>query len=161
MEIREITDNQEIDSLLALTLTYPYAKDQESLLREQLFRELSEIGDNRYIFAGSEDGVLVAMIQLVIKNADNDPDLANSRDVAHVHALWVRHDRQGQGIGRQMMAYLEDKARQMGKRVLTLGVDDINARAIRLYEGIGYEVIKAVDGRTPEEKCLIMIKPLP
>ena len=59
-----------------------------------------------------------------------------------------------------MMAYIEDKARNMGITTLTLGVDDSNERAIDLYKKLGYEVFKVEPGRIPEEKCLAMRKSL-
>ena len=59
-----------------------------------------------------------------------------------------------------MMAFAEDKARQMGKLSLTLGVDDSNERTVDLYRRLGYVVFKEEPGRTPDEKCLMMRKSL-
>jgi len=160
MKIREITNIDNIDILLSIIETYTTDTEQLQASGKQLLEELGEAGDNRHIFIGEENGVVVAMIQIIIKNADNDPDYANGREIAHVHNLQVRKNLQGQGIGLQMMEFIEEKARQMGKKILTLGVDDCNNRAIRLYKKLAYEVFKESPGRFPEERVLSMRKEL-
>ncbi len=134
MIIKEITDVRDVDLLLPVVETYSYTAEEMEIIKTQMLAELSEAGDNRHIFIGLEDDAVVAFIEIILKNADNDPDLANGKEIAHVHNLRVRHDLQGKGIGRKMMAFAEDKARQMGKQCLTLGVDDTNWRAVNLYE---------------------------
>lgn len=160
MRINKIANTCEIDSLLSIVETYSKTTEQLKLSKKQLLEELSETGDNRLIFVGLKDDVIVAMIQIILKNADNNPDLANGKDIAHVHNLQVRNDLQGQGIGQEMMAFAEDKARQMGNKILTLGVDDWNERAINFYKKLGYEVFKEAPGRSPEETCSLMRKSL-
>ncbi|MCP4566450.1 MAG: GNAT family N-acetyltransferase [FCB group bacterium] len=160
MRYEEITHLDYIDELLSIAETYPRTDAELKQVRKQLLNELAEAGHNRYIYIGYLEEKAVAMVQIIINNADNDPDLANGEDVAHAHNLQVRNELQGQGIGKQMMAFIEDKAREMGKETLTLGVDDINERAIRLYKNIGYQVFKVEEGRTAEEKCFIMKKSL-
>ena len=155
-----MTDSENVNALLAIAASYVESPAHLESTETQLARELSEIGDNRHIYVGIEADEPVAMIQLVLKNADNNPKLANGQDVAHLHNLQVRKDRQGEGFGRQMMAFIEDKARQMGKKVVTLGVDDVNARAIALYNGLDYLLFEEAEGRTQEEKCLLMKKRL-
>ncbi len=160
MVISEIIDIGDIDLLLSIAETCSNSAEHLESSRNQLLKELGETGDNRHIFVGFEDEVAVTMIQIVLKHVDNDPDLANGEDVAHIHNLQVRSDLQGKGIGQQMMAFVEDNARQMGKVTLTLGVDNDNERAIHIYKKLGYEVFKVGPGRTSEEKCLCMRKPL-
>jgi ribosomal protein S18 acetylase RimI-like enzyme len=158
MIIKEITDTSDIDLLLSVVESYPDNAKEIEAIKKQLLFELSQAGDNRHIFADFDEDKIVAFIQIILRNADRDPDLANGKDMAHLHNLQVRSDLQGQGIGRQMMAFIEDKAKQMGKRILTLGVDSWNERAIRLYKGLGYEVFKEEPGRFPGEKGISMKK---
>ena len=158
MRIIEITDEHEIETLLSIVETYPYTAGEMEAIRIQMQGELSEAGNNRHMFIGIEYDAAVAFIEIILKNADNDPDLANGEDIAHVHNLRVRRELQGKGIGRQIMAFAEDMARQMGKLSLTLGVDDSHERTINLYKKLGYVVFKEEPGRFPEEKCLIMRK---
>ncbi len=100
----------------------------------------------------------VAMVQLIVNNADNDPEQADGDKIASIHFLQVLKSRQGRGIGAEFMTRLEEIARTMGKLVLTLGVDDSNSRAIELYLRIGYKQFKTIEGREPGEYGLIMRK---
>jgi ribosomal protein S18 acetylase RimI-like enzyme len=145
---------------MSIVETYQKTAEQLEASRKQLLKEISELGDNRLIFVGREDDVIVAMIQIILKNADNDPDYANGKEIAHVHNLQVRNDRQGEGFGCDMMDFIEDKAREMGKRILTLGVDGVNERAINLYKRLGYEVFKEGPGQFPGETGYSMRKKL-
>ncbi len=160
MKIIELTADCDAEPLVSIVESHLESADSLDAVSTQLATELSEIGDNRHIFVGVGGEVTVAMIQLILKNADNDPDLANGDDIAHLHNLQVRADLQGQGIGRAMMNFVEDFARKIGKTTLTLGVDDVNERAHRLYEKRGYETFKTEPGRTPDEKCFCMWKKL-
>ncbi len=101
---------------------------------------------------------LHTLIQIVLQNADNDPELANSNDICHIHNLQVRKDCQHQGIGRKMMEYVEGHAKELGKKILTLGVDGDNSRAITLYKKRCYHIFKEEAGRTVDEKLYLMKK---
>ncbi len=160
MQIIEIIDAKDIGILLSIAESYPRSVEESEAVRKQLMSEIAEAGDNRHIYVGYENEKAVAMVQIVLKNADNDPNLANGKDLAHAHNLQVKEDLQGKGIGKIMMAFIENIARCLGKETFTLGVDDTNERAIQLYKKIGYEVFSIGEGRTPEEKCLLMKKSL-
>jgi ribosomal protein S18 acetylase RimI-like enzyme len=120
--------------------------------------EIGEIGSNRIIFVGRIDGRAAATGQLVLKNADNDPELADGHRIAHVHNVWVRKDLGGRGLARAMMATLEARAAELGFELLTLGVDDFNERAWRLYKYLGFEEFKREVGRSAEEQLILMRK---
>ena len=160
IEFVEIDDSSAVEAMLAIWASFPHTAEAVAGKKQQLLKELSESGDNRRLFLGRVDGEAVAMIQIVLKNADNDPDLADGKTVAHLHNLQVRADLQRQGIGTQMMALAEEEARKMGKATITLGVDDTNPGAIRLYRKLGYVNFKTEPGRMPDEKCLLMKKAL-
>lgn len=159
MKIRELTED-DIDLMVKIAATY--AKDPEQLdgIRAQFSKELSELGANRHIYGAFIENKSVAMIQLVVNNADNDPEQADGKTIASTHNFQVHKSFQGQGIGAKMMSFIEDQARKLGKKTLTLGVDDVNSRAIELYLRLGYEQFKIAEGRVPEESCLVMKKQL-
>lgn len=158
MTIEEITDKSDIGLLVSIANSYPKTTEEIERSKQQLSAELDEAGDNRHLYVAFEQDSALAMIQIVLNNADNDPELANGAEIAHLHNLQVKKDLQGQGIGRRMMIFIETKGRELGKSTLTLGVDDVNARAIRLYEKLGYELFKSEPGRIPTEKSLCMKK---
>ena len=160
MDLRELSCPDDVELLITIVATYSDEPEHLAAIRAQLGKELSEAGDNRHVFVGVGDDMVVATIQLIVGNADNDPDLADGRQVAHLHNLQVRSELQGQGIGRAMMHLIENQARKMDKTTLTLGVDDNNDRAIHLYKKCGYQVFKIEPGREPGERCLLMSKRL-
>lgn len=159
LNIRELTKD-DIDLMVDIAVTHSDGSEQLDRIRTQFQKELSELGSNRYIYGAFIEDKSVAMIQLVLKNADNDPDQADGNTIASAHNLQVDKSFQGQGIGTKMMSFIEDQARKLGKKILTLGVDDINLRAIELYSRLGYKHFKTGEGRVPEEFCLIMKKQL-
>ena len=54
------------------------------------------------------------------------------------HSVHVRADRRGQGVGRQLMEPLMDRARASGKHVMIAGVDAANAGSLRFHEALGF-----------------------
>lgn len=158
MKIVEINEIKDIDILLSIMMTYQKSEKQLQVSKKQLTIELSEAGDNRLIYIGYLDGKAVAMIQLILNNADNNPEYANGRDICHVHNLQVRSDHQKQGIGWKMMDFIEDQAKKLGKSIITLGVDGDNERAIKMYKNREYQIFKKGEGRTPDEFCYDMSK---
>jgi len=158
MRIAELSGAKNLDCLVSIAATYEANIPKLKAIRTQLAQELSELGDNRLFFIGVEETDVVAMVQIILKNADNDPELANGKNIAHIHNLNVRCDLQGNGRGMKMMSFVEERAAALGFEILTLGVDDFNERAIGLYDKLGYEVFKTEPGRVPPELCLCMRK---
>ncbi len=52
--------------------------------------------------------------------------------------IGIRHDREGRGYGRAMMAALHDAARATGADRVRLRVHPDNTRAAALYRSVGY-----------------------
>lgn len=124
------------------------------------YEECADSSANRLLFLGSLDNIFVAMTQIILTNADDDPDLADGDKVAHIHNLRVHNDYLRQGLARQLIQFIEEYCKQLGKEVLTLGVDSWNLTAIQLYESLAYKKFKVEDGRIPEEKVICMKKRL-
>jgi diamine N-acetyltransferase len=57
-----------------------------------------------------------------------------------LNKLYLRPDRQGLGLGQQLLDHVHALAAQAGARQVWLQVNKRNARAIRAYERAGYEV---------------------
>lgn len=68
---------------------------------------------------------------------------------AHIFLLYVIPSHRRRGIGRALMKYAENWARQRGDRQIGLQVFQINQPALHLYTKLGYEV-----------QSLWMVKPL-
>ncbi len=63
-----------------------------------------------------------------------------------VDAVAVSESSRGLGLGTALMERAEDRARDMGKRKMTLQVIGENAGAIRLYERLGYRSVRTQSG---------------
>jgi ribosomal protein S18 acetylase RimI-like enzyme len=67
-------------------------------------------------------------------------DLGRPRAAVHVRHIQVAQEHWGQGFGRQIMEDAMAIAVARGARALTLNVTKSNARAMNLYESLGFEV---------------------
>ena len=85
-------------------------------------------------------------------------NLVTGEDEAWIYNISVVKERQGQGIGRKLMAFAEQLARDGGYRVLGLMVSSHNAPARSLYEKLGFRptnilmrkaLVAGDAGRTP------------
>ncbi len=65
-------------------------------------------------------------------------------NVLHLHALVLKEEFQGKGIGTRVLKMLEKKYKNDVKYI-ELGVHISNERARALYEGLGYEIVKTID----------------
>ena len=86
------------------------------------------------LIVGDEGGEVVATCQLTVT-----PGL--SRGGAWrmtIEAVRVRSDRRGDGIGRQMMAYAVERARDRGCRIVQLTTDKRRTDAHRFYASLGF-----------------------
>lgn len=61
----------------------------------------------------------------------------NSADEAQVRFMGVRDDQQGKGVGKKLMAYLEEKAKASGVKKIVLQARE---NAVPFYKSIGYTV---------------------
>ena len=67
-------------------------------------------------------------------------DLGRPRAAVHIRHIQVAQKHWGKGFGRQIMEDAMTIAVKRGARALTLNVTKSNARAMNLYEGLGFEV---------------------
>jgi N-acetylglutamate synthase-like GNAT family acetyltransferase len=62
-----------------------------------------------------------------------------SAEEGQLRFMAIREDLQGKGLGKYLMHYLEEKARQAGRRYITLQARE---KAVNFYKRHGYEVVK-------------------
>ncbi|MDX1882835.1 bifunctional helix-turn-helix transcriptional regulator/GNAT family N-acetyltransferase [Mycolicibacterium sp. 120270] len=60
------------------------------------------------------------------------------RKVAYIKRMWVARSVRGLGLGRRLLAELEDRARSAGVRTVQLETKDVLREAISLYTSAGY-----------------------
>lgn len=85
-----------------------------------------------------------------VRAIDQDADLAGfywveeRGDTLHLHGLILKAKFQGQGIGTSVLTMLaESYASKMN--IIELGVYQANTGAIKLYEKMGYKIIRSLD----------------
>lgn len=160
LKIEELPRGTTPKFMEAILSPFAFSAEREANVLKNFERELTEIGTNRIVLLGTLEGLPASTVQLVLLNADNNPELANGTDIAHVHNLWTRKDLQRRGLADAMMSHCELLAKRRGIQLLTLGVDDYNSSAIALYKKIGYSTFAEEEGRNPQEKLFLMRKPL-
>ena len=100
---------------------------------ERYFRGVMLVPE-RELFVGRADGIITGSAQLVRQPRNNE---AQSFAAAIMHAFVAPFAR-GQGLARQMMLRIEDRARALNYRVLNLDVRETQTAAIALYDSLGY-----------------------
>jgi ribosomal protein S18 acetylase RimI-like enzyme len=88
----------------------------------------------RELFIGRIDGVISASAQLVRPPRNNE---AQAFAASLMHAFVAPFAR-GHGLARLMTQAIEDRARNLGYRVLNLDVRETQEAAIALYESLGF-----------------------
>ena len=103
----------------------------------QFEREL--YSGNRIAYIYQIDGENIAEISMVF-DAD-DPDYTIEQQRAYISHLVVRREYRRQGLGRELVRFITDKAIEMGYRELSIGVDLNNYPAIKLYVDCGFDKV--------------------
>lgn len=148
-----------VEDLLDIRCSYSLEGETSDAISKRYSEELQQI-TNRIFIVGLFEGSAFGYVQLITHNADNDPELADGSQIAHIHDLRIKSYLQGKGFGRYLITYLEEEARFRGFKILTLGVDSWNSRAIKFYQDIGFAEFKQDPGRTDDEFVLCMKKKL-
>lgn len=154
------TDPNDLEKAMLIVSSFGANEEDLMKIKTYIANEFRELGDNRSLYFLENENKIVGMVQLIFKNADEDPELADGKDIVHVHALQISKNHQRKGYGYRMMQLLEQDAKSQGIAKLTLGVDGDNEKALGLYRKLGYSLLKMTEGRTAEEKLLYLQKTL-
>ena len=96
--------------------------------------EAIDADPNNELLVGDEGGEVIATCQLTFT-----PGLSRGGGWRMtIEAVRVRADRRSGGIGKQLMAYAIDRARERGCRVVQLTTDKRRVEAHRFYESLGF-----------------------
>lgn len=100
---------------------------------EKAFADITADPRNLLIVA-EQDGDLVGCLQITYI-----PGLGrHGAERSLIEAVRVRSDRRGQGLGRELMTWAVDQARQRGCALVQLTTDKTRADAHRFYLGLGF-----------------------
>lgn len=146
-EKSKITTIEHVDDILAL---YPEA-DEERLakIRSDVGKDIEKAkkGD-RIVYGIESEGRIIGTVQLVFK--DENEVYADGRGKAHLHHARVAEEFRGRGIGTVLVEEAEHEARKRGFKDMTIGVDEDNQQAIKLYERLGYREFMREKGEQGE-----------
>ncbi|MFI6781053.1 GNAT family N-acetyltransferase [Micromonospora sp. NPDC050276] len=100
---------------------------------EKAFADITADPRNQLIVA-EQDGELVGCLQITYI-----PGLGrHGSERSLIESVRVRSDRRGQGLGRDLMTWAIDQARERGCALVQLTTDKTRADAHRFYLGLGF-----------------------
>ncbi|MET7668814.1 GNAT family N-acetyltransferase [Micromonospora luteifusca] len=100
---------------------------------EKAFADITADPRNQLIVA-EQDGELAGCLQITYI-----PGLGrHGAERSLIESVRVRSDRRGQGLGRELMTWAIDQARQRGCALVQLTTDKTRADAHRFYLGLGF-----------------------
>ncbi len=117
-------------------------RDPGDVIRtSEYFAELLN-DDSQHILLAEIDGKAVGAIQWVVTYAKEIPIL-HPRTAIMIDMLVVHNEYQRRGIGRKLMAEVEQWAQDHDIVNVELGVWMFNESAIKFYESLGYHIYRA------------------
>jgi ribosomal protein S18 acetylase RimI-like enzyme len=121
--------------------------------RETLLSDVRE----RTMYVAFTDTVI--LVGVVVLNEYQNPEYADvswtfdAGRAAVVHRLMVAPSYQRRGIARDLMAFAEDRARELGHDAIRLDAFTNNAGALSLYHSLGYHDAGGVTFRKGPFRC--------
>lgn len=110
---------------------------RQSDLAAQLYQRL--LSGNQTTFVYTIDNAFIGEVSLVRQMDDPDYTIPDRR--VYLSRLLVKKSHRRQGIGRRLVAYAAETAKQQDFCELSVGVDLDNYAAVRLYVQAGFDRI--------------------
>lgn len=108
--------------------------DRQSELAERFYREILQGNRATYVFQIGQE--YVGEISLVFDM--NDPNYTIEKQRAYISRLIVKRECRRKGIGKKLLAFAVETARDTGYSELSVGVDLDNYPALKLYVEAGF-----------------------
>lgn len=162
-EIREYRSTDSIDeitnllhnaygALLKLGFRYVATHQTPEITRERIARGTCYIAQ--------QDGRIIGTICLY-RNSDGSSKHYATPGVFHFGQFAVEPTCQGQGIGRALLAHVEEQAKMQGATHLALDTAEGATHLVNFYSRHGFSVVEQVDWSETNYLSVIMSKPLP
>ena len=127
--------------------------EKQSELAEKFLCELKS--GNRITYVCKDNDDFIAEISLVQDMSDSDYTIPNQR--VYVSRLIVKPEYRRQGIGKMLVDFITDKAKELGYNEMSIGVDLDNFPALKLYTDCGFNKIIFI-GEDEQGKYLKLLK---
>jgi DNA-binding MarR family transcriptional regulator/GNAT superfamily N-acetyltransferase len=150
---RLVTAMTEVDRLLTASTVEIAERDprepQARICLDTYFAELAERFDGGFDPAKKpfpDDDMTPPAGLLLVATLHGEPVGCGAmtflpKRVAYIKRMWVARRVRGLGLGRRLLAELEDRARSAGVRTLQLETKDVLREAISLYTSAGYREV--------------------
>lgn len=112
------------------------------------------ISVNRVTYVYKEEDEFIGEISLVFDTNDSDYTIKRRIYVSH---LIVKPEKRRNGIGKRLVEYATDKAKEMGYSEMSIGVDLDNYSALKLYADSGFDNILFI-GEDHQGKYVKLLK---
>ena len=126
---------------------------QQEKLANQFFGEL--ISGSRVTYVCKQDNEFIGEISLVFDTNDSDYTIDKRR--VYVSHLIVKPEKRRNGIGKRLVEYATNKAKEMGYSEMSIGVDLDNYPALKLYADSGFDKILFI-GEDHQGKYVKLLK---
>ncbi|MDF1694895.1 MAG: N-acetyltransferase [Saprospiraceae bacterium] len=107
---------------------------QRAFNKSQLLSEIKN-GESWLYFVLQQD-IIIGYLKFNVGKAQTE---VHSKEYLEVERIYLNHTYQGMGIGKQMIHFANRIAKEMTKDKIWLGVWDKNPKAIKFYQGMGFE----------------------
>lgn len=126
---------------------------QQEKLANQFYGEL--ISGNRVTYVCKQDNEFIGEISLVFDTNDSDYTIDKRR--VYVSHLIVKPEKRRNGLGKRLVEYATDKAKEMGYSEMSIDVDLDNYPALKLYADSGFDKILFI-GEDHQGKYVKLLK---
>ena len=126
---------------------------KQSKLAEKFLGELKSGNRVTYIYKDGDE--FIGEISLVKEMNDSDYTIPNQR--VYVSRLIVKKEYRRKGIGKTLVDFITDKAKELGYSEMSIGVDLDNYPALKLYIDRGFDKVIYI-GEDEQGKYVKLLK---
>ena len=126
---------------------------KQKALAEKFRNEL--LSGNRITYVCKDGEEFIGEISLVKDMNDLDYTIPEQR--VYISHLIVKHEYRRQGIGKKLVEFVTDKAKGLGYKEMSIGVDLDNFPALKLYTDCGFNKVVYI-GEDEQGKYIKLLK---
>ena len=131
--------------------------DKRKELTDRFYNELVTGNRITFIYVSNEDNSFLGEVSLVFDMNDDDYTIDKKR--IYLSRFLVKKELRNHGIGKKLLKYIFDYAKELGYTEMSVGVDIDNYIALMIYVKYGFDKILFV-GEDEQGKYLKLLKKL-
>ena len=126
---------------------------KQSELADKFYQEL--LSGNRITYVCKDGDEFIGEISLVQEMNDSDYTIPEQR--VYISHLIVKPEYRRHGIGKMLVDFITDKAKELGYKEMSIGVDLDNYPALKLYVDCGFNKVIFI-GEDEQGKYVKLLK---